>query len=373
MNRLQRALLASCLGLLAVPAMAWEWNYGPATTSEDGYRRVHPVPSCNPDFPNPGYIAIGTQDIGGPNPDVYVTYTNVLGNSAAGWEATYDVEGLGLADDGMAIVSVPGQGYVFLSNSLYGVWRPALTAIDCKGKVIWSQIYPDTLANQNLWGNDLIRTQSGDPLQGTNPGDFAVAGWWFNSTVAPGNDDAFLMRTNAAGGLIWNIAHNNQNLNEGLPRPHRGPAGARRPGCRPGGGRPADHHRGRPAGPGGAGERQHRQRRRARRSACSSTARPAAAEYYNSVTRLQNFFAGQFALVGVTRGANWAEDIWVTRSNSCAMTAQARFGNPAGQVTTERGNDIIEVLVAKPARRPAAWRSPATTSGRAACRSRARA
>jgi hypothetical protein len=74
------------------------------------------------------------------------------------------------------------------------------------------------------------------------------------------------------------------------------------------------------------------------------------AEVYNSVKRLVNFFPGQFVFAGTTTNntaAGWLDDIWVTRGNSCALTAQARFGNSGG-ITTERGNDIIEVLVAKP-------------------------
>lgn len=342
MKGLKRALLASCLGLLAVPATAWEWNYGPPTTLEDGYRRVHPVPSCGTSFPNPGYIAIGTQDIGGPNPDVYVVYTDVLGNSVPGWETTYDVEGLGLVDDGIAIVSVPNKGYVFLSNSLNGVWRPALTFIDCKGNVIWSQIYPDSLAGQNLWGNDLILTRSGDPAFGTAAGDLAVAGWWWNG----GNEDAFLMRTDAAGNLIWNIAHNNQGLNEAFNALTEAvPAAAGQAGDLVAVGRlatTANDLQGlvaRVSGNDGTiGLLPHCMQHHGANGS---------AEVYHSVTRLQTFFAGQFALVGTTRAPGWLEDIWVTRANSCALNAQSRYGNPFGQVTNERGHDIIEVLVPK--------------------------
>ncbi len=348
-TRLASAIVFVLLLLAAVPALAWEWNYGPPLTLDDGYRRVLPVPSCGASFPNPGYIAIGTQDIGSPNPDVYVVYTNVLGNAAGGWEAVYDVQALGFADDGVAIAIVPNKGYVFLSNTLDGVWMPALTFIDCKGNVLWSQIYPDVIAGQNLWGNDLIRTQSGDPLQGMNPGDYAVAGRWFNGA----NEDAFLMRTDAAGNLLWNIAHDNQGLNEAfnalteaLPivagatsdlvavgrltttandqqalvarvNGNNGAIGAA-PQC-------MQHH-------GNAGT----------------------AEVYNSVTNVQTFFPGQFVFVGNTTGGNWQQDIWVTRGNTCPLNAQARFGNPGGAVTNERGNDIIEVLVPKPGA-PAGW------------------
>lgn len=330
--------------LAAGPAAAWEWVYGPATTFDDAFRRITPVPNCGP-YTAPGYIAVGTQDPGttAGNSEVYVVYTNVAG--APIWEATYDVEGLGLPDDGMAIVMVPGAGYVFLSNSWNGVWRPALTMIDCKGNVLWSRIYPDVLAGVDLRGMDLIRTQTGDAAFGTAPGDLAVAGFW----TLPGNEDAFLMRTNGGGVLIWNSSYNVGNreafnaLTEALPvapaltgdlvaagrytssagdqqglvarvNGNNGAVGAA-PQC-------MQHH-------GNAGSD----------------------EVYNSVVRLVNFFAGQFAFVGTSTAptaAGWLDDIWVTRGNTCALTAQARFGNPGGVITSEHGNDIVEVQVAKP-------------------------
>ncbi len=342
MKGLRHTLLATGLVLLAFPALAWEWHYGPPLSLDDGFRRVHPVPSCGASFPNPGYIAIGTQDIGGPNPDVYVVYTDINGNSAAGWESTYDVEGLGLQDDGMAIVSVPNKGYVFLSNSLNGVWRPALTFIDCKGTVVWSYIYPDPFGF-DLWGNDLIRTQSGDPAFGTAAGDYAVAGWSQNGA----NQDAFLMRTDANGILgLLNIAYNNQNLNEVFNALTEAA----------------------PAAPGLAGDlvavgrlittANDSQALIARVNGNNGAigafpqciqhhGAAGSNEVYNSVTPLQAVFAGQFAMVGNTRGAAWQDDIWVTRGNTCPLTAQARFGDPFGQVTNEHGNDIIEVLVPK--------------------------
>ncbi len=342
MKGLKHALLASCLGLLAVPAMAWEWNYGPPNSLDDGYRRVHPVPSCGAAFPNNGYIAIGTQDIGGLNPEVLVVYTNLAG--AIGWEATYDVQGLGLADEGMAIVSIPNKGYVFLSNSFDGVWRPALTFIDCKGTVQWSQIYPDVLAGQNLWGNDLIVTQSGAPAVGTAAGDYAVAGWWFNG----GNEDAFLMRTDANGNLRWNITYDNQGwdeafnaLTEALPVPVGQAADLVAVGRINVGGNLQGLVARVNGNNGGIG---------AAPQCIQHHGNASSGEVYNSVTRLQVNFPGQFAFVGTTRAADWLEDIWVTRGNTCPLVAQARVGNPVGPAPTqEQGNDIIEVLVPKPA------------------------
>ncbi len=59
------------------------------------------------------------------------------------------------------------------------------------------------LANQDLRGHDLIQLATGNAAFGTAAGDFAVAGSWFNGA----NEDAFLMRTNAAGALIWDLTY----------------------------------------------------------------------------------------------------------------------------------------------------------------------
>lgn len=352
-EKFRSLVTASCLFLLALagapPASAWEWSYGPAATWDDAFRRVTPVPACG--VVPAGYIAVGTQDPGtaAGNADVYVVRTDVNGDSAAGgWEATYDVQGLALRDDGMAIVPVPG-GYVFLSNSLSatGFWRPALTRIDCLGNVVWSQIYFDitTTASQNLWGNDLIRTQTGNAGFGTAPGDLAVAGRWWNG----GNDDAFLMRTNAAGNLIWNIAHNT-----GLPEVFNAlaealPVAPETTGDLVAVGRlttTANDQQGLVArvngNNGGIG---------AAPQCYQHHGGNGTAEVYNSVVRLQVFFPGQFAFAGTTTdptAAGWLNDVWVTRGNTCGLLAQARFGNPGGLRTDERGHDMIEVRVPKP-------------------------
>ena len=343
-------VLASCLALLAsaflpAAAPAWEWVYGPAATFDDAFRRVTPVPACG--GLQQGYIAVGTQDPGAVgDADVYVVRTNVLGNSAPLWEATYDIQGLGLQDEGMAIVPVPG-GYVFLSNSLNGVWRPALTMIGCNGNVLWSRFYPDAAAGQNLRGNDLIRLQTGNPAANppTNVGDLAVAGRWFNGA----NDDAFLMRTTAAGVLIWNITHD-----VGLPEAFNALAEALPVAPEPAADLVAVGRLTTTTGDS--------QGLVARVNGNNGTigAAPqcmqhhglaAAAEVYNSVRRLQVFFPGQFAIVGTSTNATaagWLDDFWVTRGNSCGLTAQARFGNPGGVITSEHGHDIIELQLAKP-------------------------
>lgn len=156
------SMLVTCLLLPAAPARAWEYAYGPPSTLDQAFRRVAPA-NCPPY--GPGYVAIGTVDQGGLAPDVYVVYTNLAG--ARIWEIAYDVQGLGLADEGIAIAQLPDAGgFVFLSNSLDGVWSPALTQIRCDGRLTLSRLYPD-INGHDLRGRDLIRTVNSD---------FAVAG-----------------------------------------------------------------------------------------------------------------------------------------------------------------------------------------------------
>lgn len=329
----RRPRLAFAFALLALfaaadAAMAWEWVYGPPNTVDQAKRRVQPVNHCQQE--GQGYIAVGTFDQGNLNPEVYVVYTPLAGGPPV-WENTYDVLGFALPDEGVAIAAVHG-GFVILSNVQNGAWMPALTFIKCSGGVVWSQIYPDVVLGKDLLGKDLIRTANGD---------LAVAGVWWN-----GNDeDAFLMRTNPAGGLLWNIAYNpggseafnalteagplttspvpdliavgrfnrtNGDL-QGLVARVNGANGAigAAPQC-------LAHH---------------------------GTVNTQDVYYSVSPPLLTQPYVGQFAMVGTTSNPLWEDDVWVTRGNPCALAAQSRIGSPATAVpTAEDGFDIREAL-----------------------------
>ncbi len=127
-----------CL-LMAPAAGAFEFAYGPWNTFDQAQRRVTPVVQC-PGVPA-GYVAVGTKEQLGADPDVYVVYANLAGGTV--WEVTYDVTSSNFEDEGVAIVEIPGKGFVFLSNlKKAGVWLPALTYIKCNGDFGWSTIYP---------------------------------------------------------------------------------------------------------------------------------------------------------------------------------------------------------------------------------------
>ncbi len=259
MNGIRRASLASGLVLLlaslwllaAAPAAAWEWVYGPLNTLDEGHRRVTPAVVC----PGGGYIAVGTHAVGTANPDVYVVRTNNSGGLF--WELSYDVQGGVTVDEGIALAEVPGAvpAIVILSNTLVGgFWQPALTQLDCNGAFMWSRTYPSR--QQHLRGHDLVRTAT--PGAG---GDLAVAGLAFNGV----NDDAFLLRTTAAGSsdLERRLQHRRRRRRPGdLQRVDRGAAAGGPGGRRPGGGRALHRPQQQRAGPGGAGQRGHRRGRR---------------------------------------------------------------------------------------------------------------
>lgn len=334
------ALAVVSFFLTAGSALAWEWAYGPPNTFDQAFRRVTPVQGCAAQ--GPGYIAVGTFDQFGPNPEVYVVYTNLAG--APVWEMTYDVQASTYEDEGMAIAEVPG-GFVVLSNTRKPgstPWMPALTFIKCHGGVVWSQVYPDALANRDLRGIDLIQLRTGDPAWGTAPGDLAVAGVWSNGA----NDDAFLMRTNAGGFPLWNIAYNPGGFEAFNALTEAAPATGQLTGDLVAVGRFNKVN----------GDLQGLVARVSGNNGAIGAAPQCLAQHglavansqelYNSVTPITNpNFAGQFALIGTTSNPGYVDDVWLTRGTPCNIAAQSRVGNPVAPApTSERGNDLREIL-----------------------------
>ncbi len=317
--------LATCFTLLAGPATAWEFAYGPPITSEQAYRRVTPV-----DCPAPigrGFISIGTvgQDV--PDPDVYVVFTDVAGVRV--WEIAYDVEGLDLPDEGVAIAQLPnasGGGFVFLSNSWNGNWRPALTEIRCDGRVNWSRIYPE-INGHDLRGRDLIRAANGH---------YAVAGVGAAGLGA----DAFLMRTNAAGLPLWHLYYDAGGEEAFNALTEAAPQAGQAVGDLVAVGRFNDFNAdlqglvARVDGATGAigGFPQ----------CFVQHGSPLRQDVYNSVAALTDpFVAGEFALAGTTTGNPGQADLWLGRGNPCGAILHSRIGNGGG-VTEEEAFDIRE-------------------------------
>lgn len=335
---------SSAIGLVWLAAGAaaqpTEYVYGPGNTQDQAFRRVTPVVNCL----GGGYIAVGTHDQTGTNPELYVVRTNNAG--AQLWELVYDIQGNQSIDEGAALAEMAnGSGFVLLGNTLdaQGVWNISLTKINCQGLVLWSQLYQDP-NNLNLRGYDLIETTTGNPLAGTAAGDLAVAGYSFG---ASGTNDAYLMRTNNVGGLIWNIAYDN--LVAGVPSNEifRALTEARPVAPQPTGdlvavGRFVNLANTNVQGlvarvngdTGAVGAAPQ----------CMAHHGGGSADMYHSVVQLlAGPMAGQFALVGVTTNPlTWLDDIWVVRGNPCGIMAQTRIGN-AAPATIEAALDVREV------------------------------
>ena len=336
MSRYQRAFIVLLAFLAAVPAGAWEYAFGPTTTADQGLRRVLPYRGCIGGWP-PGYVAIGTKDQWGADPDVYVVYTDLNGWPV--WEMSYDVLIGNFADEGVAILELPNKGFVFLSNVLKaGVqWMPALTYIRCDGSFVRTVLYPDA-ASGNLWGRDLIRTRTGDPSQGTAPGDLAIAGNWQNGA----DEDAFLMRTDAGGGLLWNVAYDIftseafNALTEATPLPGQTTGDLVAVGRYLKDFTNLQGLVARVSGDDGSTlGAQH----------CLVYHGDFAQEEYRSVIELQSAdYFGEFAMAGKTSQAGWSDDIWVTRGTPCVQNRQSRIGD-AGGIRDEEAFDLREVQV----------------------------
>lgn len=316
------------LALSAGAAGAWEFAYGPPSILDEGARRVSPVLSCPP---GGGYVAVGTTGVFSADPDVYLVRTDNSG--ARVWEFAYDVNAAGLVNQGVAVAETPG-GFAILSNSFdsTGVWFPAITLVDCDGGHLLTQAYGHP--GRHLMGRDLIRAANGD---------LAVAG--LSAAIVGAAEDAFLMRTDPAGLLLWNKIYDAGGqeafnaLIEARPLPvqvvgdlvavgrYQPPSGSRQglvARVDPNGGATAPgpwcmvHH-----------------------------GLTVSNDVYNSVAQITGP-PSEFLFAGTTTGPGWGDDIWVARGNPCAGFAASRIGDPPPAATSEQGFDIREVQVPGP-------------------------
>lgn len=325
MKRRHHASLVAFLALLltlATGAAAWEYAYGPPTTREQAFRRVSPVLHCNA----PGYIAVGTLD-NGVDSQVYVVFSDPTGGPV--WEFAYDGQGVGLRDEGVALVELPnGGGFVILSNTeIGGAWSPVLTRISCGGAPLWSFAYPDELHGNDLRGRDLIRTVIGS---------FVIAGYWWNGS----DEDAFLLRTTAAGAILWNRAYDAGGFEAFHAVTEAYAPNSLAPNLVAVGrfnqaGGDLQGLVARVSGvTGGIG---------ALPQCMAQHGSATSDEVYNSVTDLTDpIYAGEFAMVGTTTSPATLSDIWLSRGNPCNLAAQSRMGNWFGPPTSDEGYDVIE-------------------------------
>jgi hypothetical protein len=325
------------LGALPAAAQPFETIYGPATSVDQGARRVKPVTLC----PGGGFISVGTTNSGAAGSQVYVVRTDAAGVTI--WESAYDLGG-GNQDEGRALAEIfDGTGFVILGNNASGAsWQAVLLRIGCNGNVVWTRNYRWPAFAPSVRGTDLIETRFGDAAHGTAAGDFAVSGF----VTTGGNDDAFLLRTRSNGLPIWNRAYKlsgQERFNAlteatpgyGAPTGDLVAAGSVAVGtdsqalvAR------VDGNNGLYGGP----------------NRCVSN--------YGNADDLQTFFSvielqtapytGHLAFGGLTNGAAYSDDIYLlrTQANVCIPVVQARLGdqNQPQQIDREIALDLREVL-----------------------------
>lgn len=332
--------------LAAAPAFAqpWEEVLGPPNTREQGEKRVAQVRFCS----NDGYIAVGTQDVGGLS-QAYVVRTRA--NGATLFEIAYDIGDDGLRDEGNAVVELnDGTGFVVLGSALVATtttlqnWNLFLLKIDCNGLPQWTNRYaPPITVNWNLFGRDLVQATSGNGAVGTAAGDLLVAGYVDLSTSS---SNAFLMRTTVAGAPIWNRRYSfGAAIQRFFGLTEASPAVA-------------------PTGdvvgvgvwtPTGATSQALALRASGDTGllggafACAFTYGGQRDESFAAVTELRTApQTGNLAMAGRSTTPGAGEDIYLvkTQRNPCNVLNQSTIGNSAVAALGEVANDLKEVLVA---------------------------
>lgn len=156
---------------------------------------------------NLGYIAVGTSYSPRGNGDVHVVRTN--DNGSVLWEYTYDINNEYSDDRGWSIIELAdGSGFAITGETTdcHGETDVFLMKIDCRGNWLWTREYGTPEAAEG--GHDLIEATTGDADWNTAAGDIVIAGYTFS---ANGTRDAYLIRVDANGGMIWDNAYDYDN------------------------------------------------------------------------------------------------------------------------------------------------------------------
>jgi hypothetical protein len=141
-------------------------------------------------------------------------------NGALMWDFTYDVGGHPFTTDDYGIdiqeCKQGGGGFIIVgvtqptSQPCCGSRDIVLLRLNSNGGLMWMKVYAMGNGFEDD-GLDVLETQVGDPKKGTHVGDFVVAGWRFHidNTASPmiARREAYLMRTNDTGRVIWDKAY----------------------------------------------------------------------------------------------------------------------------------------------------------------------
>jgi hypothetical protein len=208
----------SAASLWAVLPFDFEWVYGHDDYFEQALKGAVPVQIC----PAGGYISVGFTRRTGLRTDSDVYVVRIAENGAALWERTFDI-GQRLGNDvGTSVRELRhsvGNGFV-----IAGTTSPAnvvdrdifLLELDCDGRLLWLQ---GLKTRADLQGtptddvaNDVMETDTGALVPPNQPrqGDLIVAGSSRRPLGSGAFDtDAYLVRTDFQGSVIWSRTYSN--------------------------------------------------------------------------------------------------------------------------------------------------------------------
>jgi len=176
-----------------------------------------------------GYAVVGrTKSFGAGNYDVYLVKTDASGDTT--WTRTY---GGGDRDEGHSLQQTADGGYIIVGyNDPWGtaIMDVYLVKIDAQGGVLWTRagksdywetsdtqvrIYKTDANGDTLW----TRTYGGSAwdeaysVQQTTDGGYIVAG--YTESFGAGNQDFYLLKTDADGDTLWTRTYGGSGRDEG--------------------------------------------------------------------------------------------------------------------------------------------------------------
>jgi len=170
--------------------MQWNKTYG-VSGNDYGY--------CAVQTSDGGYVMIGYENsFGAGGNDAWMVKTDASGTMQ--WNKTY---GGTLGEQAYAVVQTTDGGYVFSGLTLSfatgpaGTWDTWLVKTDSSGSLLWNRTYGGP-ANDH--GNHAIQTSDGGYL---------LAGQ--TSSFGAGGRDAWLIKTDASGNMLWNRTYGGTN------------------------------------------------------------------------------------------------------------------------------------------------------------------
>ncbi len=157
----------------------WTRTYG-GTGDDEGYSVQH--------TPDGGYIIAGyTRSYGAGNEDVYLIKTNASGDTL--WTRTYGGTG---EDFGYSVQQTADSGFVIAGSTWSfgaGACDVYLIKTDASGDTMWTRTYGGT------------DNERGRSAQQTSDGGYIIAG--YTLSFGAGNEDVYLIKTNASGDTLW--------------------------------------------------------------------------------------------------------------------------------------------------------------------------